>query len=581
MEKPENGLHGLKHWRYDLLAGLQVSLVGLPLSLGIAVASGAPPITGLISAIIAGLIFPFLGGAYVTISGPAAGLAPALLAGTLTLGQGDLAAGYPLVLVAICLAGLIQVLLSLFRAGKFAMFLPLSAVEGMLAAIGMMIIVKMIPALVGHLTAPVKSIPGAIGLIPENFLHLTPDVFLIGSVSLALLLFLSNRKERWATLIPPPLLVVGLGIMMGWLFQLSPAYLIQVPDNVLEQGIHPPDFLGVWERPELWMSVLVVVVTLTLIDGTESLATIAAIDKIDPFRRRSDPNRTLMAMGVSNMLSSMAGGLTIIPGGMKSSTNIYAGGRTLWANGYYALFLVLFLWVGTGLINRIPRAALAAVLIYVGWRLCQPRVFRKILSVGKGQLLVFAVTIAATLLRTDLLFGIVIGMLTKLALLCFHLVQSSFTQVPTGRFSLRYVAGLMSAALAELFTSPVIRVDNGDGRGSRERHSVTHTATSVTWSTAGKVNDPCRIYLSSVTCMNLIKLDKAIRHISPGRKAAFIMTVSGRIIDHTSMEYLHHFQEQCIHAGHTCSINGFENFRAFSDHALSSRMNHRRAHASA
>jgi MFS superfamily sulfate permease-like transporter len=204
MEKPQNGVAGLKHWRYDLIAGLQVSLVGLPLSLGIAVASGAPPVTGLISAIIAGLIFPLLGGAYVTISGPAAGLAPALLAGTLTLGNGDLAAGYPLVLVAICLAGLVQVLLSVLRAGKFAIFLPISAVEGMLAAIGLMIIVKMIPALVGHLAPPVKSIPAAIGLIPTNFLHLNPNVLLIGGISLALLLFLSNRKERWATVIPRP-----------------------------------------------------------------------------------------------------------------------------------------------------------------------------------------------------------------------------------------------------------------------------------------------------------------------------------------------------------------------------------------
>lgn len=576
MEKPENGIAGLKHWRYDLIAGLQVSLVGLPLSLGIAVASGAPPVTGLISAIIAGLIFPFLGGAYVTISGPAAGLAPALLAGTLTLGNGDLAAGYPLVLVAICLAGLVQVLLSLLRAGKFAIFLPISAVEGMLAAIGLMIIIKMIPALVGHLTPPVKSIPAAIGLIPNNFLHLNPHVFLIGGSSLALLLVLSNRKERWATFIPPPLLVVALSIVMGWLLQLQPGYLIQVPDNVLQQGIHPPDFWGLWERPELWLSVLVLVVTLTLIDGTESLATIAAIDKIDPFRRRSDPNRTLQAMGISNVLSSMAGGLTIIPGGMKSSTNIYAGGRTLWANGYYALFLILFLWVGTGLINRIPRAALAAVLIYVGWRLCEPRVFKKIRSVGKDQLLVFAVTIAGTLLYTDLLLGIAIGMLTKVALLCFHLIRSSFMQSPNGRISLRQSARLMSAALAELFTSPVIRVDIGDGRGARNGMSA---AESVKRGLAGRVNGSCNIHLSSITCTNLIKLDETFSKIPPGCRATIIVNVSGRIIDHTSMEYLHHFQEQCVQAGHICRIAGVEKFRAFSDHALSTRMNHQRAQA--
>ncbi|MCC2642206.1 MAG: yvdB [Nitrospira sp.] len=574
LEKPGNGVHGLKHWRYDLLAGLQVSLVGLPLSLGIAVASGAPPVTGVISAIIAGLIFPFLGGAYVTISGPAAGLAPALLAGMLTLGQGDLTAGYPLVLVAICLTGLVQVLLSIMRAGKYAIVFPISVVEGMLAAIGLMIIVKQIPALVGHLTPPVKSIPAAIGQIPENFFHLNSGVLFIGGISLALLFFLSKKKDRWATLIPPPLLVVGLSILMGWLLQLPSTYLIQVPGNVLEQGLHAPGFFEVWQRPDLWMSLLMLVVTLTLIDGTESLATIAAVDKIDPFRRKSDPNRTLRAMGISNLLSSLAGGLTIIPGGMKSSTNVYAGGRTLWANFYYALFLMLFLWGGTGLINRIPLATLAAVLIYVGWRLCEPRVFRKILTVGREQLLLFTVTIMATLLLTDLLLGIIIGMLTKFALLSFHLAQSSFRQIRADRLSFRQSAGLVLDTVAELFMNPVIRLDIGKNCGIPAPLSVMSKAESVAADGAEALHRPCRITLSSVTCANLIKLEKVMSHVLP-RYTTFLVTVSGRIIDHTSMEYLHHFQEECLQAGHTCRINGFENFHAFSDHALSTRMNHR------
>ena len=153
-EKPRNGIAGLKHWRFDLFAGLQVALVSLPLSLGIAIASGAPPVTGLVSAIIAGLIFPFLGGAYVTISGPAAGLAPALLAGMLMLGGGDLAAGYPLLLVAICLTGALQVLLSFMKAGRLvALFLPVTVVEAMLAAIGLMIIIKQVPAMDPDLAA--------------------------------------------------------------------------------------------------------------------------------------------------------------------------------------------------------------------------------------------------------------------------------------------------------------------------------------------------------------------------------------------------------------------------------------------
>src|SRR3954454_25120261 len=137
-EKPQNGLAGLKHWRHDLVAGLVVSMISVPFSLGIAVASGAPPICGLISAIIAGLVLPFLGGSFVTISGPAAGLAPVLLASMILLGRGDLAIGYPLLLVAICLTGLVQIVLAYFKAARYSALFPSSVVEGMLASIGLL-----------------------------------------------------------------------------------------------------------------------------------------------------------------------------------------------------------------------------------------------------------------------------------------------------------------------------------------------------------------------------------------------------------------------------------------------------------
>ena len=576
MVKPENGVRGLKHWRYDLLAGLQVALIGLPLSLGIAVASGAPPITGVISAIIAGFVFPFLGGAYVTISGPAAGLAPALLAGMIVLGHGDLTVGYPLLLVAICLTGLVQVLLSLLRAGKFAMYFPISVVEGMLIAIGMLIIVKQIPLLLGHLGPPVKSVPKALLHIPQEILGMNPEVFLIGALSLTLLFFLSARKERWATLIPPQLLVVVLGGVAGWLLQLPQEYLVHVPHDILQHGIHFPHFSEAWQNQDLWMALLLIVITLTLIDGTESLATIAAIDKIDPYHRKSDPNVTLRAMGVSNMLSSLAGGLTIIPGGVKSTTNILAGGRTLWANFYYAVCLTLFLWFGTGLINRIPLAVLAALLIYIGWRLCEPRIFRKILAVGKEQLLIGVVTIVVTLYTSDLLEGVALGTLTKIVVLCIDLLRASAQETPAGESFLRWTPSLLWAALAELFGNPVIRI--GDGRGSRERYSVMSVASSVIRGTVGEMKNPYKIYLSSVTCMNLMRLDKALSKIvvPPNSKANFMVIVAGHIIDHTAMEYLHHFQDQCIEAGHTCAIVGMQHFSSFSEHVLAYRVNHPR-----
>ena len=574
MEKPQNGIGGLKHWRYDLLAGLQVALIGLPLSLGIAVASGAPPITGVISAIIAGLVFPFLGGAYVTISGPAAGLAPALLAGMIALGHGDLTVGYPLLLVAICLTGVVQVLLSILRAGSFALYFPISVVEGMLSAIGILIIIKQIPQLLGDQLPPVKSIPEAILAIPHDIQEMNPEIFLVGGLALALLFFLSSRTERWATLIPAPLLVVSLGGVASWFLQLPQEYLVHIPLDIFQHGIHVPHFSEAWQNQDLWIALLVTIVTLTLIDGTESLATIAAVDKIDPFHRKSDPNVTLRAMGISNILSSLAGGLTIIPGGVKSTTNIMAGGRTLWANFYYACSLALLLWFGTRLINLIPLSVLAALLIWVGWQLCAPRIFQKMLAIGKEQLLIAVVTVVVTLYTSDLLEGVALGTLTKIIVLCVDLVRASAQEAPFGESPFRWATRLLPAALTELFSNPVIRI--GDGRGSRERYSVMTVATSAIRGTVGEMKNPYKIYLSSVTCMNLMKLDKALHEtlvVPANSKANFLIILAGQVIDHTSMEYLHHFQDQCIEAGHTCAIVGVDHFRAFSDHVLAYRVN--------
>ena len=560
-EKPQNGVKGLKHWRYDLMAGLQVAMMGIPLSLGIAVASGAPPVCGLISAIIAGFVFPFLGGAYITISGPAAGLAPALLAGTLALGHGDLAAGYPLLLVAICIVGVVQVILSIFNAGRFALFFPISVVEGMLMAIGMLIIVKQIPAFLGYITPPIKSIPKAIMLIPEQVMGLNPLICAIGAVSLFLLFFISGILGRiqatWAKLIPVPLIVIILAGLTSWILGIEEKYLIQVPLNVFEHGIVLPHFVEAMERTDLWGSLLLIIITLTLIDGTESLATIAAIDKIDPFKRKSNPNVTLRAMGVSNTLSSLAGGLTIIPGGLKSTTNMLAGGRTLWANFYYACFQLLILLFAAALINLIPKSALAGLLIWIGWKLCSHKVFKRIFSVGKEQMFVAMVNVVVTLATSDILDGMIVGTLVKIAILVKDVVRASPGEG-------------IGAAFKELFRNPVIRI--GDSRGSRE--VMTVAANAVLRGTIGEMKNPFKIYLSSATCMNLVKLDAALKSIvaPEGMKANYMIILAGKIVDHTTMEYLHGFQDRCVEGGHVCVLVGMDHFRGLSDHTLAYRV---------
>ena len=566
-EKPQNGIPGLRHWRYDLVAGLQVALVGLPLSLGIALASGAAPITGVISAIIAGLVFPLLGGAYITISGPAAGLAPALLAGMLTLGQGDLEAGYPLVLVAICLTGAVQVLLSIYKAGRFAMYFPMSVLQGMLAAIGMLIIINQLPALLGHLTPSTKSIPDAIILIPAQIMGMNFEVFAVGGATLALLFGLDSnvvKNRRWMRNIPAPLLAVALGGVAGWMLHFPEAYLIHVPEEVLAQGIHFPNFSEIWQRSELWLALLTIVVTLTLIDGTETLATIAAIDKIDPFGRKSDPNVTLRTMGVSNILSGLAGGLTIIPGGIKSTANIIAGGRTLWANFYYALFLALFVWFGTDLINRIPLTVLAALLIFIGWRLCAPKIFLKVFSIGAEQLLVAVVCVAVTLYTSDILLGVIAGTATKILVLCFDVVKAltverRFHAGPTESFSAR-----VWTAFKELFGDPIIRI--GDGRIQGGSIPVMSVA-------AKNMKHPYKIYLSSLSCMNLMKLDAKLKAL-PNYRDNFMIILSGHVVDHSAMEYLHQFRDQHVKAGHNCVILGTQHFLSHSDHRLAYRVSH-------
>jgi carbonic anhydrase len=538
-EKPQNGLAGLKYWRYDLRSGFMVALISLPFSMGIAITSGAPPVCGIVSAIIAGFLLPFLGGSYVTISGPAAGLAPVLFGGMVALGGGAsdisdrLKAGYPRVLAIICIVGIIQFVLAKFKVARLSAIFPTAAIEGMLAAIGLMIIVKQAPLFLGE-KFEAHEFWEILREIPEKMSTMNPHVFGLAIGCTAVLFGMSVIPSRLLRIMPPPVWVFVLGTITSTFFlQIDAENLIKVPDAPLKNGVVLPDFNGIINNQALWLTAAMLVVTLVLIDGTESLATIAAVDKLDPFRRKSDPNRTLQSMGVLNVASSMFGGLTVIPGIVKSTANILGGGRTQWANFYNACFLLTFLIFGRNLINQVPTCVLGSILVFVGYKLCKPNVWMNMAKIGKEQFAIFATTVFVTV-TTELLIGIMAGVAMKFLLCAWY-------NLTAAKNPAHAKCGFLSR-LADLFRNPVEHREYANGK--YDLH----------------LNGP-------LVCFNLFHLNREMDRVPQDAKAVSLkLHDQVTIVDHTTCENLFHYLEEFAARDDKPSldIQGLDSMRATS-----------------
>lgn len=528
-------------------------MISLPFSMGIAMTSGAPPICGIMSAIIAGFILPFLGGSYVTISGPAAGLAPALFAGMIALGHARLgrgaptsellAVGYPLVLVAIAIAGVLQVILAKLKVARLSAIFPAAAIQGMLAAIGLMIIVKQIPLFMG-VKFEAHEFWAVLGEVPSHVSSMHPQVCALGIGCLAALFVLAALPGRLLKIMPPPVWVFLAGTMFSTLIlKLDKHYLINVPDS-LEHGIVFPQFGEALTDTALLLPLGYLVVTLLLIDATESLATIAAVDNIDPYRRRSDPDRTLLAMGVSNGASSMLGGLTIIPGMVKSTANVLAGGRTQWANFYNACFLLTFVLFGRYVIDMVPMAVLGAILVFIGYKLCKPAVWFKVARVGTEQFVVFATTLLVTV-TTDLLMGIVAGIVLELVLNLWYVGLWH-----TLRNGSEFVKPNFAVRFLSLFRNPVSEREFEDGA--------------------------YHLYLDGpLVCFNLFHVIRELRQLpSDTRTVHLHLSSHVPLVDHTTGESLRYYLDEF--SGRDQSprlvIEGWDHMRRLSKHETSTRI---------
>lgn len=410
--------------KFDIHAGFSVFLLALPLCLGIAVASNFPPVAGLITAIVGGIVSTFLGSSRLTIKGPAAGLIVIVLGAVTELGQGDIYLGYRRALATIAVAAILQILFSIVRAGKIGEIMPPSIVHGMLAAIGVIIVAKQVHVMMG--VRPEAGGPiNLLAQIPQSIGKLNPEVFGIGVVSLMIVALWSKVPFQKLKVIPATLIVILLTIPLALIFKVEVSQLISLPSS-MKSAITFPEFDVIGSAVSIKY-----VVMFALVGSIESILTVIAIDNIDPARKQSNLNLDLFATGAGNLIASLLGGLPMISEIVRSKANIDYGAKSRFANFFHGLFLFISIAAFPSLLEKIPLSALAALLVFTGFRLASPRDFKKTYGLGVDQFSLFLGTLVVTLM-TDLLIGIGFGLFLKVLL---HLMRGV---KPGEFFSIKY-----------------------------------------------------------------------------------------------------------------------------------------------
>lgn len=514
-------------FRKDVLSGFLVFLIALPLCLGIAMASGFPPVAGILTAIIGGVVVSFLGSARLTIKGPAAGLIVIVLGAVTELGAGDAELGYRRAIAVGVVAGVIQIILAIVRAGVIRDLMPPSVVHGMLAAIGVIIISKQTHTALG--VAPQAKDPlGLIAELPHSLANANPEIVTIGSIALLILFGMPLLKATWLRRVPAALLVLLVSVPLGIYFDLDhqhtytfvshqyavgPQYLVALPGNLLN-AVQTPDFSEITSGTSIKY-----IVMFSLVGTIESLLSVSAVDSLDRAKRVSNANRDLFATGVGNTIAAAIGGLPMISEIVRSKANIDSGATSPLSNFFHGLFLLVLVAAVPGLLHQIPLAALAAMLVFTGFRLASPSEFRNVWSIGPIQLLLFVTTLIVTL-ATDLLVGVGVGVALKLVL---HVASG----VP-----LRY-----------LFKAPIEEQREGD-----RVTLVVHGAAVFT---------------------NFLGLKRRLDAIDDDVRKVVIDFSDACLVDHTVLEKLHLASHEW--KDRTLELEGLDQHRPRSPHPLAVR----------
>lgn len=522
-----------KYWKQDLTSGFILSLIALPLCIGIAGASIgngslSPAVSGIIAAIVGGVIVSRFSGANVVIHGPAAGMIVIVQHGIDSLGQGDAKLGFQRFLAAMVIAGILQVLTGVFKVARYAALFPVNVIHGMLAAIGVIIIAKQVHVALG-VTPAAKSPLGLYAEIPNSIAGMNPEIAIIGAVALAVMIFFLFAKWQVLKKVPAPLVAVILAAILGVCFDLQHAhhyffmgkdftlgenFLVTLPASIINSLPHP-DF-GVIFSP----TSLITIFSIYFVASLESLLSANAVDKLDLDKRSTNLNKEIIANGVGNSLLGMIGGLPIIAEIVRSSANVSNGAKTMWSNFFHGIFLAMFLFLVPGIIHLIPNAALGGILIIVGFRLARPSEFKHAFEAGAEQLAIFLTTLIVTLVE-DLLVGIAAGLVVKMLILILRGVK-----------------------ITEFF---------------KLRSSVEEKGNNVLVKPTG-----------SIIFTNLIALTDKVRNLA-SNKMVTIDFNDVHYIDHTSMAAIVDLSHEERAAGRSLELKNIDTLKPYSDHPAAAR----------
>lgn len=543
---PRGDLQGFTRYiKEDFVAGLMVFIIALPLCLAISLASGFPPMAGIITAVVGSLLATFISNSELTIKGPAAGLIVIVLGCIKDFGGNGFADGqitaedinaYRSALAVATVASVLQILFGLFKAGILSEFFPKSAIHGMLSAIGVIIIAKQIPIALGVKTDLQEPFE-LLGEIPHFLTEANPAIAGIGLVSLTVLATWPWLKKRLRAVsaIPPQLVVLIVAVLIGLYFnllhkhnynllgheyELSESHLVPLPQEMfgIFKQVVTPEF-GALTNWMAWKWVLMFFIIGTL----ESILSAKAIDAIDPWKRKTDMNRDVLAVGFANLAASLLGGLPMISEIVRSKANIDNGAKTRFADLWHGVLLLLCVSLLPSTLHLIPKAALAAMLIYTGYRLAHPSEFMHAYHVGREQFIIFVTTLLVTL-WTDLLFGVAAGIGMKFFI---HILNG----VPMKSFFKAY-----------LDIEPVSE-------------------------------DTVKIRASeSAVFSNWIPFKRQIEHIGLVQRNNLVVDISdAKLVDHTVMEKLHEMQAEMEAEGLRLEIVGLEQHQALSEHGDAAR----------